>query len=265
MRGPRKELHAEAVSTGQASRPPAPGPASRPVERRDIPVARPVKPMHRVRPVGKHYYRNQPVTPAFARPVSFRTRMTHFTTSATLIVPIIALLTGGVFLVAPEFFATGASEGPGWENMGLFAGTAAIASWMLMGLNKWNEGRRVDGSTRRFLQFVAGAVVGLAAYGLSEGLLIGTEVPADVYDGSLWSQADDPMFVAVEGRPLFEENGLPRCSDLPGSSPDCSVCVAGGGTPTRSVRNDFVWVQSWSPSAWHGWCRPSGPSRPSGP
>ncbi|MCA9109264.1 MAG: serine/threonine protein kinase [Planctomycetaceae bacterium] len=209
MRGPWKELHAEAVSTGQASRPPAPGPASRPVERRDIPVARPVKPMHRVRPVGKHYYRNQPVTPAFARPVSFRTRMTHFTTSATLIVPIIALLTGGVFLVAPEFFATGASEGPGWENMGLFAGTATIASWMLMGLNKWNEGRRVDGSTRRFLQFVAGAVVGLAAYGLSEGLLIGTEVPADVYDGSLWSQADDPMFVAVGGRPLFEENGLP--------------------------------------------------------
>ncbi len=173
------------------------------------PIAHPVKHAHRRRSVGRHYYRNKPITPLFARPVAFRTRATHFTTSAAIVVPIIALLTGGVFLVAPDFFSTGFGNGPGWENIGLFGGTAAVASWLLMGLNKWNEGRRVDGSTRRLLQFLAGAVVGLAAFTLSDGLLIGTEAPADVYDGTLWSQSDDPMFVSVGGRPLFLDGGRP--------------------------------------------------------
>ncbi len=173
------------------------------------PIAHPVNRGNRQRPIGRHYYRNQPITPLFARPVSFRTRATHFTTSAAVVVPIIAMLTGGVFLMAPEFFATGAGNGPGWENVALFGGTAAIASWLLMGLNKLNEGRRVDGSTRRLLQLLAGAVVGLAAFALSEGLLIGTEAPADVYDGTLWSQSDDPMFVSVGGRPLFLDGGRP--------------------------------------------------------
>ncbi|MCA9074179.1 MAG: protein kinase [Planctomycetaceae bacterium] len=178
-------------------------------EPRVVRVAQPVRHARRDRPVGRHYYRNKPVTPAFARPVAMRTRMTQFTTSAALIVPIIAMLTGGVFLVAPDFFASGVGNGPAWENIGLFGATAAIGAWLLLGLSKWNEGRRVDGSTRRLLQFLAGCVVGLAAFALSDGLLIGTDVPADVYDGTLWSQPSDPMFVSVGGRPLFEEGGRP--------------------------------------------------------
>lgn len=141
--------------------------------------------------------------------MTVRTRVTHFTSSAALVVPIIAMLTGGVYLVSPEFFANGFTNSSGWENMALFGSTATIGAWLLMGLSKWNEGRRVDGSTRRLLQFLAGTVVGLAAFALSEGLLIGNETPWDLVDGNRWAQTNDPMFRSVGGRPLFADGGRP--------------------------------------------------------
>ncbi|MCA9025908.1 MAG: serine/threonine protein kinase [Planctomycetaceae bacterium] len=212
IKGSWRDLNAANDSATMSPPPPVSPAPSRPphaTPSKVVRVAQPVRHARRGRPVGRHYYRNKPVTPAFARPVSMRTRMTQFSTSAALVIPIIALLTGGVFLVAPDFFASGFGNGPAWENIGLFGATAAIGAWLLMGLSKWNEGRRVDGSTRRLLQFLAGGVVGLAAFAVSEGLLIGTEIPSDVYDGTLWSQSSDPMFVSVGGRPLFEEGGRP--------------------------------------------------------
>ncbi len=159
--------------------------------------------------MARHYYRNRQATPGVFRAMSFRTRLTQSATSATLVVPIVALLTVSVELLSPQFFASVSGAGPGWENVGLFASTAIIASWVLIGLSKWNEGRRLDGGTRRLLQMVGGVAVGLAAYGISETLLIAPTPPPDTYAGTLWSQPGNPMFKSVGDRPLYFEGGLP--------------------------------------------------------
>ncbi len=175
---------------------------------------RPIRPVnhqrrHQPRRTARHYYRNRKLTPGAFRAMPFRTRLSQYANSATLVVPIIALLTGSVELLSPQFFASVSGAGPGWENIAMFASTAVIASWVLIGLSKWNEGRRLDGGTRRLLQMVGGVAVGLAAYGISETLLIAPAPPADVYAGTLWSQPGDPMFVSVGARPLFVEGGRP--------------------------------------------------------
>ncbi len=197
--------------TGPRVAPPNSPPEPQPEAARRQKRARQGRPGHRRRQpqAARHYYRNRNLTPGIFRAMSFRTRVLQYATSATLVVPIVALLTGSVELLSPQFFASVSGAEPGWENVALFASTAVIASWVLIGLSKWNEGRRLDGGTRRLLQMVGGVAVGLAAYGISETLLITPTPPPDTYAGTLWSQPGDPMFVSVGNRPLFIEGGRP--------------------------------------------------------
>jgi hypothetical protein len=155
------------------------------------------------------YYRHRKTSPSVVRPIPFQTRMSQFATSATLVVPIVALLTGSVALLSPEFFVSGVGAGPAWENMGLFAATAVIASWVLMGHSKWNEGRPLDGGTRRLLQSLGGVLVGLIAYSLSQWLLITATLPPVAYGGTLWSQPENTMFESIGNHALFLDSGLP--------------------------------------------------------
>jgi len=167
----------------------------------------PRRPVHA--PRARHYYRHRKTSPSMYRPISFRTRMSQYTTAASLVVPIIALLTGSVAMISPEFFASGLGSGLGWENVGLFGCTAVVASWVLLGLSKWNEGRRLDGGTRRLLQMAGGVAVGAAAFWISEVLLISPTPPTETFAATLWSQPPGAAFVSLADRPLFLEGGRP--------------------------------------------------------
>ncbi|MGD9856183.1 MAG: serine/threonine-protein kinase [Planctomycetaceae bacterium] len=170
----------------------------------------PPQPVRHVQPTpARHYYRQRTTSPSMARAMSWRTRMEQYSTAATFVVPIVALLTGSVAFLSPQFFASGTGVGLGWENLGLFACTAVIASWTLMALSKWNEGRRLDGPTRRLLQMAGGAAVGLAAFWIGETLLISPTPPADVAANTIWAQPDDAAFVSLGERPLFIDGGRP--------------------------------------------------------
>ncbi|MBX3437436.1 MAG: serine/threonine protein kinase [Planctomycetaceae bacterium] len=158
---------------------------------------------------ARHYYRQRTTSPNMVRAVSLRSRMTQYSTAATFVVPIIALLTGSVAALSPEFFMSGSHAGLGWENVGLFGCTAVAAAWVLMGLGKWNEGRQLDAFTRRLLQVVGGVAVGAAAFWLGELLLISPTPPVETFAGTLWSQPRDPAFVSLGTRPLILEGGRP--------------------------------------------------------
>jgi hypothetical protein len=167
------------------------------VAQHGVPNARgagPVDKCHRrgVSPAARRHG-NGAMTPHTPRTLTLRTRIADFTGSAVVAAMLTALLTTGVAVVSPEFFANGhGSETLDPAAIGLFAATAVLASWSIMGGVKLLEGRRVAGGERRLILLALGCLVGGGAWGLNEVLMVslpsdGNAVFANVGSHSLMS------------------------------------------------------------------------------
>jgi hypothetical protein len=136
---------------------------------------------------------NGTMTPHTPRTLTLRTRVGDFTGSAVVAAVLTALLTTGVAVVTPEFFANAhGSDQLDPAAIGLFAATAILAAWSIMGGAKLIEGRRMAGGERRLILLALGCLVGAAAWGLNEVLMVslpsdGTAVFANVGSHSLMS------------------------------------------------------------------------------
>ncbi len=169
-------------------------------------------------PETVHHVRHQRTDPTIVRRIPVTTRLSQFVTAATLAVPLTLLLSGGVEIFSPRFYASPTSSVTVWGAhfspalIGLFVITAVVAAWMLLGISKLLEGRRLDSGTRRLIQTGGGVLVGLLAYGVSDALLITTPTPVTqpaVWNGTLQSQPRDALFASLGDRPLALENGYP--------------------------------------------------------
>lgn len=143
-------------------------------------------PAHRNRrcgtPAGVAHKRrgNGSMTPHTPRALTVRSRASDFAGSAAVAALLTVLLTTGIAVVSPEFFANsyGAEQlDPG--AIALFAGTAVIAAWCVIGGAKFIEGRRIDGGTRRLVMLAMGCIAGGAAWGLDEVLMVSLPTHSD--------------------------------------------------------------------------------------
>ncbi|MFQ5730982.1 MAG: serine/threonine-protein kinase [Planctomycetaceae bacterium] len=111
----------------------------------------------------RHVYRHA-LTPSTPRDVSLRTRATELTGSLSFAVLATAILTAAAVILLPVF------QSP--ARIALFATGTLVASWAVLMTAKMYEGTRVGGGHRRFMQFLAGGVVGAVVYGLHQFLLV---------------------------------------------------------------------------------------------
>lgn len=171
------------------------GKAREPASRTATVAARPVQD-HRHRrcgapaPMARHRRGNGRLTPHTPRSISLRGRAADFAGSAAVAALLTALLTTGIAVVSPEFFAN--SYGADYLDPGaiaLFAGTAVIAAWCVMGGAKFIEGRRIDGGTRRLVLLAMGCIAGGAAWGLNEVLMVSLPRHTDAVFVNVGSQA----------------------------------------------------------------------------
>ena len=133
---------------------------------------------------------NGSMTPHTPRVLTVRTRAGDFAGSAAVAALLTALLTTGIAVVSPEFFAN--SYGAELLDPGaiaLFAGTAVIAAWCVMGGAKFIEGRRIDGGTRRLVMLAMGCIAGGAAWGLNEVLMVSLPTHSDAVFANVGAQS----------------------------------------------------------------------------
>src|SRR5690606_18193304 len=124
------------------------------------------------------------LTPNTPRRIPARQRVSDLTLSMTYAAISTALITAGLW--ACQLLATDMS------NIFLFAGTALIGSWGILGISKITEGRRIDGMARRLVQALVGAGVGVAAFGLND---------------LFYAKMSDPIFNGRDRLSVFYEVG----------------------------------------------------------
>ncbi|MEW4527595.1 serine/threonine-protein kinase [Maioricimonas sp. JC845] len=147
------------------------------------------------------------LNPDDRRAISTRQRIAEWSTSAAFSTGIVGLLTLGVALVSPRFFNNSIGQSlldP--ASIGLFVSTALVAVWAVTGICKLFEGLRMERGSRRLLQMLSGCGVGLAAWGLSQILMV--SVPNLPDTGSAASRPD-ALFTNVGGMSLYDTAGHP--------------------------------------------------------
>ncbi|QDU40576.1 Serine/threonine-protein kinase PrkC [Maioricimonas rarisocia] len=168
-------------------------------------AARPVTRRPRAVRLSRKRYRE--LNPDDRRPMTFRRRLAEWSTSAAFSSAIVAVLTAGVAAVSPRFFQNNLGLGhldP--AAIGLFVATALMAVWAVTGVCKLFEGMRMERGSRRLLLLLAGAGVGLAAWGTSNFLMV--DAPNLPDTGSV-SSNPDALFTNVGTLPLYDLNGHP--------------------------------------------------------
>lgn len=141
------------------------------------------------RPATAAYRRTpRPPSPDTTRLIPVRQRAVQLTGSMTIAALAAGIITGALGVLGfvkdiPSAF--------------LFGGTTLVASWSLLAAGKSIEGTRFDGTVRRLSQGAAGLIVGLAAYGLDQYLLVdfNREGSGSRYYG-LVTEVGDLRFVA---------------------------------------------------------------------
>jgi len=196
---------------------------ARELERRTASVSSPPAPPRSpqrppVSPTTPHYYRYQPVNPALSRKIPLRTRLMQFASAATLVVPITVLLSMAVTGFAPQLFASSvASQNVEFGGLvvspallGLFALTAIAASWVLLGVGKLTEGRKLHNGSRRLAQLAGGLVVGVVAATAADHLMIADAPPAMEMQPEMFQMGEDnALFVSIGEEPLTSNSGVP--------------------------------------------------------
>jgi eukaryotic-like serine/threonine-protein kinase len=144
-----------------------PVPRAIPVTDRDRPIPPPYVPANRgagaQRSPGR---RVSPYTlaPETVREIPLRTRLTDLTGSLAFAVVATAVITAAVAVLSPVMQSA--------VRIGLFAAGTLLASWAVLITAKTYEGTRVGGGHRRFMQCLAGCLVGAAAFGVQQFLFV---------------------------------------------------------------------------------------------
>lgn len=152
----------------------------------------------RRRPAGRGKVRLTPLTP---RRMSWSARIADWTGTATLVVLFTALLCAGIGFVTPEFFSNASGRGElDPAAIGLFAATAILAGWLVTGVTKLLEGRRMENGTRRMALLAAGCLVGLLAWSVDETLMVDFATRSDT----------NVLFRDIGSRPLLDQHSDPN-------------------------------------------------------
>jgi eukaryotic-like serine/threonine-protein kinase len=133
---------------------------------RTVPVVdrdRPIQQTHVPRPPHR---RSSPFTlsPETVRDIPLRTRVTDLTGALAFAVVATGIITAAVAILSPVM------QSP--VRIALFAAGTLIASWAVLITAKVYEGTRVRSGHRRFMQALAGCVVGAAAFAVHQFLLV---------------------------------------------------------------------------------------------
>ena len=104
------------------------------------------------------------LSPETVREIPLRTRLTDLTGSLAFAVVATAVITTAVAILSPVMQSA--------VRIALFAAGTLLASWAVLITTKAFEGTRVAGGHRRFLQCLAGCLVGAAAFGVQQYLLV---------------------------------------------------------------------------------------------
>jgi len=138
-----------------------------------------------------------PAGPRRVAPPTARERWLAWTSTASMAPVVVAALAALLGWLQPSFYRTSFGS-PDLGALGLFAGTAVAAVWLLGGVAVFQEGRGYEPMARRVGFALAGAGVGLVAHVLDDWL-IGTGALSSVSRGMR----------ALGERPLIESSGNP--------------------------------------------------------
>ncbi len=105
------------------------------------------------------------LTPETLRTISLRSRVSELTSSLAFAVLCTAILTAAVAILSPVV------QSP--ARIALFSVITLLGSWSILSVSKLTEGTRATSGNRRLLQLLCGVVVGAAAFGVQQFLLVG--------------------------------------------------------------------------------------------
>ncbi|MFG0334766.1 MAG: serine/threonine protein kinase [Maioricimonas sp. JB049] len=167
--------------------------------------SRPIARKPRAVRLSRKRYRE--LNPEDRRLMTMRQRLADWSTSAAVSAAIVSMLTAGVAVVSPRFFQNSVGrEQLDPAAIGMFVATAVMAVWAVAGACKLFEGMRMERGSRRLLLLLAGAGVGLTAWGTSNFLMV--DVP-NLSDTGSASSRPDALFTNVGTLPLYDINGHP--------------------------------------------------------
>ena len=144
------------------------------------------------RPVTK---RKPALTPNTERRISFRRRVMEMSSSMSLAVVCTAIITACLAVIS-QFLDEPAA-------VGLFAGTTLLASWSILAVGKLYEGSQIDGPVRRLGFLLIGAMVGAAAFGLDQTLMMNLPTRHDA------GEFGPSLFAAVGHHRLLDGQNQP--------------------------------------------------------
>jgi eukaryotic-like serine/threonine-protein kinase len=152
--------------------PPSPSPTCSPSPPRTADERKKPVPLHKA--VKAHRQHTQPaLNPRSLRKIDFRHRLTDLTGALTAAVVCTAVITGGLALVTSRLFAESPSAAqPDPVNVALFGLTTLFGACAILIPSKLWEGTAVSSNVRRLSLMGAGALVGIAAYGLNQFLMV---------------------------------------------------------------------------------------------